>query len=133
MPTTKPDDRRRPERVASSVKEELATALRRDLDDPRLASVVLAHVHVTDDLQQAHISVTVLGDDPKGTRAHAACKVLRALEGGLRKRLAARLSLRRVPALHFEVDSGRDEASRLDGLLAEVAMDLKPGGGEGKR
>ncbi len=133
MPTTKPDDRRRPERVASSVKEEIATALRRDLDDPRLANVVLAHVHVTDDLSQAHIAVTVIGDDAKATRARAACQVLRGLEGGLRKRLASRLSMRRVPTLRFEVDSGREGASRLDGLLAEVALDLKPGGGAGKR
>lgn len=132
MPTTKPDDRRRPERVASRVKEEIATALGRDLSDPRLANVVLARVHVTDDLSQAHIAITVMGDDEAGKRAIAACKVLQRLEGGLRKRIATKLSMRRVPSLKFSVLTGREESTRLDSLLSEVEYELKGKGGDRK-
>ena len=128
MPTTKPDDRRRPERVATRVKEELSTALSRDLNDPRLENVTLTSVHVTDDLGMARIAIVVLGDDDKNSKAFAACKVLRALEGGLRKRLATRLSMRRVPTLHFDVAQGREQASRLDSLLHEVGRELKGSG-----
>jgi ribosome-binding factor A len=125
MPTTKPDDRRRPERVASRVKEEISSALRRDLNDPRLANVVLSRVHVTDDLSLARIAVSVLGDDEKSTKARAAAKVLGTLEGGLRKRIASRLAMRRVPSLRFVIDADREEASRLDSLLDEVGRELK--------
>jgi ribosome-binding factor A len=130
MPTTKPDDRRRPERVATRVKEEISSALRRDLDDPRLANVVLANVHVTDDLSLARIAVSVLGDDEKSTKARAAAKVLGSLEGGLRKRIASRLSMRRVPSLRFVIDADRAESNRLDALLDEVGRELKGGGGD---
>ena len=132
MPTTKPDDRRRPERVASSVKEEIANALGRDLSDPRLANVVLSNVYVTDDLGTARIAIAVLGDNAEATRAKVACKVLQRLEGGLRKRLATRLSMRRVPTLKFDIVQGREEASRLDSLLNEVEHELKDKGGDTK-
>jgi ribosome-binding factor A len=46
------------------------------------------------------------------------------MEGGLRKRMAPRLAMRRVPSLRFEVDRGRDEAERLDALLMEVSKEL---------
>ena len=123
--TSKPEDRRRPERVASRIREEVSSALRRDLADPRLADVVLADVHVTDDLSIAHISIVVLNDDPANTRAAAARKVLAKLEGLLRKRVGDSLGMRRVPTLKFEVDRTREEVTRLDALLHEVNSELK--------
>jgi ribosome-binding factor A len=127
MATTsgKPDDRRRPERVASRIRDEIASALRRDLTDPRLENVVLSEVRVTDDLSLARIAIVVLGDDRDGTRAVAAQKVLAKLEGGLRKRIATRLGMRRVPSLRFDVDRTRGEVERLDALLHEVGKDLQ--------
>jgi ribosome-binding factor A len=124
MATSKTDDRRRPERVASRIREELAMALGRDLGDPRLANVVISNVHVTDDLSLASVSLVAMGDDAESTRASAAVKVLARMEGGLRKRMAPRLGLRRVPSLRFEVDRGRGEVERLDALLHEVATEL---------
>jgi ribosome-binding factor A len=50
-------------------------------------------------------------------------KVLEALEGSrhfLRRELASRLPLRRVPDLHFEVDEGFVAGSRIDQLLKRV-------------
>jgi ribosome-binding factor A len=125
MATSKTDDRRRPERVASRVREEITAALSRDLFDPRLSGVVVSDVHVTDDLSIAHVGLVVIGDDAEATRAEAARRVLTSLEGGLRKRLAPRLGMRRVPALKFRVDRGREEAARLDALLHEVSEELK--------
>ena len=133
MATSKTDDRRRPERVASRVREEITTAIARDLGDPRLAGVVVSGVRVTDDLSIARIAIRVLDDDAEGTRARAARSVLARLEGGLRKRLASGLAMRRVPSLRFELDASRGEQDRLDALLHEVDQELKkrPSGGEG--
>jgi ribosome-binding factor A len=119
------EEHRRSERVAARIRETLAEALLRDLSDPRLRGVVLAGVRVTDDLSLATVELVVLEDDAERKKAEQACKVLRGLEGGLRKRLAPRLSMRRVPSLRFEVDRGREEASRLDRLLYEVSQESK--------
>jgi ribosome-binding factor A len=122
------EDRRRPERVASRVREEITAALNRDLSDPRLAGVVVSDVQVTDDLSLADVSIVVMGDDEAMSRAEGARKVLAKLEGGLRKRLAPRLGMRRVPSLRFRTDHGRAEVERLDSILHEVSEELKKKG-----
>lgn len=131
MVTSRTDDRRRPERVASVVREGLTTALLRDLADPRLQGVVVSTVDVTDDLSLARVGIVVLADDPEMSRAERACKVLTALEGGLRKRLAPRLGMRRMLSLRFYVDRGRIAAERLDALLHEVSEELRKKQSEG--
>jgi len=121
-----PDDRRRPARVASRIREELATALVHDLSDPRLTRAIVSAVEVTDDLSLARVCIAAMNDDAGASVAREACRVLRRLEGGLRKRLASRLGMRRVPTLRFVIDPGRLEAERLDRLLHEVSGELKP-------
>ena len=125
MAKTKIDDRRRPERVASRVREELAVVFVRDLADPRLANVVLSRVDATDDLSLVRLALTVLGDDEAQSHAKAAVKVLKSITPSLRAKLAPRLGMRRVPSLEFRVLSTADAATRLDSLLAEVSREVR--------
>jgi ribosome-binding factor A len=125
MAKSKTDDRRRPERVASRVREELAALLSRDLADPRLSLVVLARVTATDDLSLVRVGVKVLGDDPGQASAKAAARVLKEITPTLRAKLAPKLGMRRVPALEFRVLLEGDEATRLDALLAEVSREVR--------
>lgn len=125
MAASKTGDARRPARVAARIRAELATAIGQELGDPRLAGVVVAGVEVTDDLSLARVAIVVLNDEPSGAAAKRACRLLTRVEGGLRKRLAPRLGMRRVPTLRFEIDHGRDETRRLDALLHEVGDELR--------
>lgn len=127
MTTTKrkTDDRRRPERVASRVREELASILTRDLADPRLSLIVIARVAATDDLSMVRVGISSLSDDGAQTQAKAAVKVLTSITPTLRAKLAPKLGMRRVPVLKFVVASAGDEVGRLDSLLAEVSHELK--------
>jgi ribosome-binding factor A len=119
------NDRRRPERVASRVREELASLLTRELADPRLRLVVISRVFVTDDLSLVRVGITALDDDASQTHAKTAVKVLASITPSLRAKLAPKLGMRRVPALQFTVVTSGDDAARLDALLAEVAQDLE--------
>jgi ribosome-binding factor A len=121
----KTDDRRRPERVASRVREELASLLTRELADPRLSLVVISRVHVTDDLSMVRVGISTLDDDASQAHAKAAVKVLASITPSLRAKLAPKLGMRRVPVLQFVVATSADEAGRLDALLAEVSHDLQ--------
>ncbi len=127
MATTKrkTDDRRRPERVASRVREELASILTRDLADPRLSLVVIARVTATDDLSQVRVGISSLDDDEKQSHAKSAVKVLASIGPSLRAKLAPKLGMRRVPTLQFVVASAGDAVGRLDALLAEVSQEVK--------
>jgi ribosome-binding factor A len=119
------DERRRPRRVAEIVQSLLAEALRREIDDPRLASLVITSVEVPDDLSVAHVQVRLLvGGDDQRARA-AALRSLGRAGPRLRRGLGPALQLRRVPALSFSYDLGLDKARRVEELLDEIEREPK--------
>ena len=105
-------DEHRSRRVSEAVKEELAEIIGFEMDDPRLADVSVTIAEVSPDMRHAHVKVAVETDTEK--------KALAALEHAknfLRHELAARLNLRRIPDLHFSVDSHPDADGRIEFLL----------------
>ena len=111
-------------RVAGQVRAELVVALRA-LRDPRLASVLVSRVEMTDDLQLARVFVRleVGGEDERGRRA--AIKALASAAGLIRREVGRALSLRYVPDLRFHYDEAPDAVNRVEDLLREIATDGK--------
>ncbi len=118
-----PTDGRRGKRVAELIRAHLADLMRRDVDDPRLAAVVVTTVEVTDDLMSARIGVRLLvGDEDPKKRA----QVLKGLGSGaarLRRLIAPKLELRRSPELRFHYDAGHDASRRVEQILDEIKRD----------
>ena len=107
-------DERRAQRVSEAVREELSEIIGFEMDDPRLAGVVVTDVEVSPDSRHARVKVG-LGGEPREQR-----QALAALDHAryyLRHELASRLNLRRVPELHFETDAWADADSRVELLL----------------
>jgi ribosome-binding factor A len=114
-------DARRSQRVSEALREELAEIVGYELSDPRLASVTVTAVEVTPDLRSAQ--VRFLCEEPVGEAA-----VLRALFGArqyIRRALASRMRLWRLPELRFEVDRSAEAAGRVEELLARAEKDRK--------
>lgn len=112
-------------RVAERVRQEIATVLDRDVEDPRLRRVVVTRVEVSDDLQHARVLVRLSHDDSPEQRKNA----LRGLKGAsamLRRKLGAKLELRRTPELKFVFDDGQDAQKRVEALLAEIEREKTP-------
>jgi ribosome-binding factor A len=115
---------KRATRVAERLREELAKAVR-DLDDPRVAGVLVARTEVTDDLQAAKVYVRhELGAG--AAEQKAMLKGLDAASGRLRRAVAEALKLRYAPTLRFYYDDTQDAVQRIEELLREVKRD---GGG----
>ena len=113
-------DGRRGKRVAELIRAYLAELMRREVDDPRLAAVVITTVDVTDDLMSARIGVRLLvGDEDPKIRA-VVLKSLMKGAGRLRRLIAPRLELRRSPELRFHYDAGHDASRRVEELLHEI-------------
>src|SRR6187200_2040368 len=91
----------RPERVADQIRGELASLLARDVHDPGVGFVTLTRVRVSPDLQVAHIYYTALGEP---TVQRATEKALARVTPFVRRQLAQRLGLRRVPEISFVFD-----------------------------
>jgi ribosome-binding factor A len=107
-------DEHRTLRVAEALREELCELLGFELDDPRLAGVDVTAVQVSPDGRHAHVRISVRGDEHEQNQALAA---LEHASGYVRREVASRLQLRRVPELHFERDRYPDVESRVEFLL----------------
>lgn len=109
---------RRQRRVAELIHRELSLLLMLDAGDPRLADVTITAVDITPDLQLARVFFTALGADDRLSEAQAG---LQRATGYLRTQLAARVQLRLIPHLVFELDKSAAYGRRIDELLDELA------------
>lgn len=92
-------DARRTERVAEALREELAEIIGYEMADPRLTTVAVTAVSLSRDLRQARVFVAAGGERSEQEAA------LRALQGArhwIRRQLAGRLRLWRIPEFHFQ-------------------------------
>ena len=102
----------RARRVSEAVKEELAEIIGFEMDDPRLASVNVTGADVSPDMRTAHVRVATEAGQEK-----TALEALEHAKGFLKRELASRLNLRRIPDLHFSTDAHADADSRIEFLL----------------
>lgn len=113
-------DARRTERVAEALREELAEIIGYEMLDPRLAAVSVTGVAVSRDLRHAQVRVVAGGDLDQQREA------LRALEGArhwIRRAVAGRMRLWRIPEFHFQAEAG----------ITEAGSQGQPPGGSGRR
>jgi ribosome-binding factor A len=106
----------RTERISEALREELSELVAYELTDPRVALATVTDVQVSPDKKHAFVRVGIPADGDKQ-------QTLAALEhagGFLRKELALRLGLFRVPELHFESDIATDLGGRMEHLLKRV-------------
>jgi ribosome-binding factor A len=119
-------DGRRGKRVAELIRAHLADLMRREVDDPRLAAVVVTTVDVTDDLMSARIGVRLLVGDEDPKKRGGVLKALGSGAGRLRRLIAPKLELRRAPELRFNYDAGHDASRRVEELLHEIEREAVP-------
>jgi ribosome-binding factor A len=111
-------DPRRPDRVAESIREQVATFLSEGAKDPRIRGfVTVTAVEMTRDLRHATVFVSVMGND-EATKA--TFEGLASVASHLRSMLGKSLRLRNAPEIHFKADESIARASRIEQLLAQV-------------
>jgi len=104
-------------RLAEQIRTELADILSREVRDPGLGLLTITRVRVSEDLQQARVFYTTLGGREERTRT------ARALDRALpfvRRSLAQRVRLRRVPELAFTFDESIAHQARVEELLQDI-------------
>ncbi len=107
----------RPDRIGDQLRMELSELLVREVHDPGIGVFTITRVQVTPDLQHARVYYTTLGQ-PAARR-----QTDRALQRAvpfLRRQVAHRLRLRRVPEIHFTFDEGVEAQDRVEQLLREL-------------
>lgn len=111
-------DSRRVDRVAESIRAEVAMFLADGVKDPRIrALITVTGVEVTRDLRQAQVYVSLMGD--AADRA-STLEGLANLAPHLRSRIGKALRLRAAPEVEFRIDESIARAARIDSLLAQA-------------
>lgn len=108
---------RRPERVAETLRAEISEIVGYELDDPRVQSVTVTDVRVSENLRDAKVYVLVEGSEEE---ILAALSALHHAAPYIRKQVAFALDLRHAPALHFTRDTVEERANRIENLLIEI-------------
>jgi ribosome-binding factor A len=108
---------RRPERLAETLREEIAEVVGFELDDPRVEMVTVTEVKVSDDLRDAKVYVLIDGSEDE---IKSALKALQNAAIFVRQQVAMNLSMRFAPHLHFVRDSAEENASRVSSILSDL-------------
>ncbi|MCC6319116.1 MAG: 30S ribosome-binding factor RbfA [Gemmatimonadaceae bacterium] len=113
-----PVDRRRPDRVAEAIREQVARFLAEGVKDPRITGIVtVTAVEVTRDLRHAKVFVSIMGDD---TQRASTVEGLTSLAGHLRSKLGRSLRIHAAPEIEFRLDHSVAHAARIESLLAQI-------------
>ena len=111
---------RRSLKLAEALKDEISEVVGFELDDPRLETVTVTDVTVSEDLRDAKVFVLVQGNEQEVAEA------MKALQNAMvfvRQQVAMNLSLRHVPHLHFARDTAEENAARINQLLSGITIE----------
>ncbi len=121
-------------RLQSVIQDELSQLIPREVKDPRIPSITITAVEVTQDGSQATLFITILGGAQGGhngvaplTEPEAKLRMqncisgLASASGFMRRHLARILKVRYIPTLIFREDKGFENAIRVQELLSQIS------------
>jgi ribosome-binding factor A len=123
----------RTERLGAEFRRELASLVRDEVRDPRLANITIQEVRVARDLSHAKVFFTCFAAPGEGgERPLEQERLLNGrLAGFLRHGLAQRVNrVRAMPQLHFVYDESIQSGERLAALIAGAVEGLEADPGE---
>jgi ribosome-binding factor A len=111
-------DPRRAAKVAETLREELEEMIGYELTDPRIqANVGVSEVLISADARRARVRLILSGSPEE---QNATLEAIEHARGFLRRELAQRIDIFRIPELHFEAAVSAGLGSRLEHLMKRV-------------
>lgn len=112
----------RPERLEDQIQFLISNLIQREVRDPDLGFLTVTAVRLSPDKSQAKIYFTVLAMNGQSQEQQVATtlSILNKSKGFLRTRVAARLTIRRVPELYFIFDESINEGNKIESLFTEI-------------
>lgn len=113
----------RTDRVDELLRQEIGALLAKELADPRIGFTTITDVETSPDLRHAKVWVSVIGGKSDRTET---IRALQASMGFVRHELGKRLRIKRIPALHIQLDDSAERGTRLLHLLGELESGVDP-------
>ena len=113
------DHQARVRRLADQIKFVVAEMLERRIKDPRLGFVTITDVRLTNDMREASVFYTVLGDEEERV---ATAVALASAKGLIRSQVGQTTGVRFTPTLAFIPDAIPENAAHIEDLLKQAAV-----------
>ncbi|HDC9991462.1 TPA: 30S ribosome-binding factor RbfA [Staphylococcus aureus] len=107
----------RAERVGEQMKKELMDIINNKVKDPRVGFITITDVVLTNDLSQAKVFLTVLGNDKEVENTF---KALDKAKGFIKSELASRMRLRIMPELMYEYDQSIEYGNKIERMIQDL-------------
>ena len=114
-----PKEFSRSQRLGEQIRRELSTLVQNEVKDPRVAMVSFTAIKLSRDLSHATIYCSVMNKEERSETIEA----LNRASGFLRKKLAAEINARIVPALKFIYDESLERGAHLTDLINAARKD----------
>ncbi|HCY6716157.1 TPA: 30S ribosome-binding factor RbfA [Staphylococcus aureus] len=107
----------RAERVGEQMKKELMDIINNKVKDPRVGFITITYVVLTNDLSQAKVFLTVLGNDKEVENTF---KALDKAKGFIKSELGSRMRLRIMPELMYEYDQSIEYGNKIERMIQDL-------------
>lgn len=107
----------RVEKVQELMKQEISDIILHNLKDPRIGFVTVTSVSCTEDLREAKIYVSIMGDEQSVRDSLAGLG--RAL-GFVRREIGRRIRLRFTPEISFALDTSLNYSDHIQRILNSI-------------
>lgn len=114
----------RVEKVQELMKQEISDIILHELKDPRIGFVTVTSVSCTEDLREAKIYVSVMGEEQSVRESLAGLS--RAL-GFVRREIGRRIRLRFTPEISFALDTSLNYSDHIQRILNAIHEDMPAG------
>lgn len=113
----------RMERIDLEMKNSLSVIISQ-MNDKRLSNsfITISEVKTSPDLYNSRISISFFNEEKNNKEI---LKVLNDSKGYIRKELANKIRIKRIPDLFFVEDKTDQNANRVEELLAQIKQDKK--------
>lgn len=107
------------ERVNQLIRQEISELLHLEIKDPRLSSFIsVTEVVTSQDLKHARVYISFISNQQE---KQAALDALAGASNFLRKEMARKLRLRRIPELSFHWDDSIERGTHIIDLIDQVS------------
>ena len=110
----------RAEKIGDELKKEISLIINKKTKDPRLQSINITAVKVSDDIGIATVFYTVIGESIIKDQSEINPKVLKKFSGMIRSKLSKTMQIRRVPVINFRFDESIEYSDNIESLLKNI-------------
>ena len=114
---------RRTLKAAEAIREVVSMTILTELRDPRIRDVTVTYVEVSDDMRNAKIHVSIMGDE---AQQKLSLRGLQNAAGFLQAKVAKRIDTRYTPRLSFVLDMGVKHSLEVSRMLSELLPPAPP-------